>query len=151
MGDISGELEGALSGVINTAIRGSIIIDAIIMEVDEPSFTCTVNMRGAILYNVPLKVIIGSKPSIVGIPKIGTICLVTFRDGNTHCPQIFAAHEYGKLLIDCEDIELMGLSLRYNNLNLTAMLNVITGAPISEPGNGSPSALQQALSTALNL
>ena len=148
--DLSEELESALSTTMKTAIRGAILIDAIITEVDEVNYVCTVNIRGAILYNVPLKVLIGTKPSIIGIPTIGTTCLVTFRDGNTHCPQIFSVQQYDKLFITCDDMELNGLLLKYNNLNITAMLNVITGTPINEPGNGSPSALQQALSTALN-
>ncbi|ANQ49620.1 hypothetical protein MY04_4803 [Flammeovirga sp. MY04] len=40
--------------------------------------------------------------------------------------------------------------LEKNNKLLDAFLKVLGGAPITEPGNGSPSALQQALNSALS-
>lgn len=39
--------------------------------------------------------------------------------------------------------------LEKNTAILQSLLNILTGTPVNEPGNGSPSALQAALSTAL--
>ena len=144
------QLGEALNSLIEGSKRGVILVNGNVSEIDDTNYTCTVTVGESQFYQVPLKILIGSRPSIIGIPKDGTDCLMTFRDGNIQRPQLFSAHEYDKLFVTCDDIEINGLSLKYNNLNITEMLNVITGTPINEPGNGSPSAFQQALSTALN-
>ena len=144
------ELGDALNGLIRASKRGCVIIDGKITSIDEVKYTCSVLIGKSTFNNVPLRVLINSQSSICEIPEINSICLMTFRDGNIQCPQIFSIDKCKKILLTCDDIELKGTVIKLNGLNIAEMVKTINGTPINEPGNNSPSAFQTALKTALN-
>ncbi len=94
--------------------------------------------------------------STVSKPVKGTDCLIAIVEGDEATAFMFYAEEVE--LLQLNGGENGGLTitptlvqeLNKNNQVLQAILSVLTGTPITEPGNGSPSALQTALSTALS-
>jgi hypothetical protein len=72
--------------------------DGIITEVDEAKFTTTVKVSEVEFHEVPLRVLISSQASFIEIPKIGTNCVVVFRDANMGRPYILEVHECTKIL-----------------------------------------------------
>src|ERR1035437_908251 len=143
-------MKSALDALISASKRGVVIVDGVVSNVSETSFTCTVSFGKAKFFKVPLRVLINSQASICEIPLEGSVCLMTFRDGNIQRPQIFSIDKCKKILLTCDDIEMSGTVIKLNGLNIAKMVNVINGAPINEPGNSAPSALQIALKNALN-
>lgn len=128
----------------------------------------------AVFYKVPLRVLIGSQSSFIEIPKLKTPCVLTFRDMDQSRPQLLMVHESEEILISSgmsvksEGISKMkvtkdsiifdkgenGGMVKAKELKaqsekdkqiLDALLQVINGPQILEPGNGSPSAFQIAL------
>jgi len=153
------ELSAALQHVILTIMRGCQNIEGIVTSVDMQSFTCSVKIGDATFTKVPLRVLINNQASIIEVPKLNTNVLMTFRDGNINRPQILMIHQLDKLLINCETVvefnkgnlggmvkakELQTQSNKDKAI-LDALLTIINGPPITEPGNGAPSALQAAL------
>lgn len=88
-------------------------------------------------------------------PTVGSDCLVAILEGNESVAFLMYANEVE--LIEFNGGENGGLTitpalvreLNKTNELLQAILGVLTGAPIIEPGNGSPSALQAALKAAV--
>ena len=70
--------------------KPSILTEGTIFDVDTTKFICTVLMSdGFTKYgNVPLKVLIGSQATILEIPKVGTDCLLRFKDNSLQRPQL---------------------------------------------------------------
>ena len=86
-------------------------------------------------------------------PKINSVVTVSFLDVD-NC----FVSQYGELeTVEIRGSELGGLiiaeslqgELKKNNDILQALLDILTGSPINEPGNGAPSALQISLNAAL--
>lgn len=107
--DREGELSNALYNVIKKLGRGSVVVDATIMTVDETAFTCEVEITNTgetptHFFDVPLRVLISAQASFVEIPKVGTKCLICFRDSNINRPQIIGIHEALKILVKCDNI-----------------------------------------------
>lgn len=104
-----GELGSALFNLIKKVTRASVVIDATVSAVDEIKFTCDVDIANTdgvptTYFEVPLRVLIDSQASVIEIPKIGTKCLICFRDGNINLPQIVSIHEALKILVICDNI-----------------------------------------------
>ena len=96
------------------------------------------------------------------VPEVDSYVLVGLIENRKESAFICAFGKVKKIKLITEDIELGGANfggltktpelvtqLNKNNDLLTAMLSIINGAPILEPGNGSPSALQTSLKSAL--
>jgi hypothetical protein len=106
------QLSSAMQAAIKTVLRGSLVIDGVIESVDEEAFTCDVKVgdsTGSTTYfDVPLRVLISAQASVIEIPKIGTNCIICFRDGNLGRPQILIIHEALKILVNCDNIVFNG-------------------------------------------
>ena len=95
----------------------------------------------------------GNVPGIYVEPKIDSIVYITQLDENNYFVVMYSEivsiklgnGENGGLIITPELKE----QLEQNNELLQSLLDVISGAPIAEPGNGAPSALQIALAGAI--
>jgi len=89
-----------LSKMIATHTRAANIDGIVYDDPDETKFTCTVQIptTEALIYNVPLRVLISSQSSFIEIPKKGTACVLTFRDMNESRPQILEVHECKKII-----------------------------------------------------
>lgn len=104
------QLSDAIFSVIKKVTRGHVIVDAVVVEVDETKFTCDVTVNNSqgdtpvTFFEVPLRVLIGSQASTIEVPKIGTKCIICFRDGNINRPQILQIHEALKILVICDNI-----------------------------------------------
>lgn len=79
--------------------KPSILVDGIIKEVDETKANCTVTVNKTDFFNIPLKVLLNSKASILEIPKVGTACTMRFKNNNINCPQLVDVHEDSKFLV----------------------------------------------------
>lgn len=102
------ELGVALERLIRVSTRGKTMVDGLIQDVDESDFTCTVSVAGTVFSGVPLKVLVGSKASIIEIPTAGTACLVGFRDGDQQRPQIMQVNEVDKYYINPDNFTQFG-------------------------------------------
>jgi hypothetical protein len=106
--DNIGDLSNTMVLAIQAVTRGHIVVEGIIEDVDETAFTASVKTGDATspatYFNVPLRVLISQQASIIEVPKIGTQCIICFRDGNTGRPQLLAIHEALKILVNCDSI-----------------------------------------------
>lgn len=75
---------------------------------DSPSYTCEIQVgTGADLatyQDIPLRVLTGSRASIVEVPVLGSRCMICFRDGNMGRPQLFAVDQVDQLLLNCGQV-----------------------------------------------
>lgn len=118
--------------------------------------------------DVRLRVVLDDKKGFALVPKVGTWALAVRIEGSEDWFVIGVGEVSECILsaervrITCDDIQFNGGTLGglFEKAKLTAelnkekaitqaMLTVIQGAPIAEPGNGSPSAFQAALLGAL--
>lgn len=88
----------ALLRLIDSRVRNN-NVDGVVTEVDETKFTATVKIGLVDFYEVPLRVLSGSQASFIEIPKVGTNCVVVFRDANMGRPYILEVHECTKILV----------------------------------------------------
>ena len=126
-------LAEALLKMVKNATRYNTICEGVITDVSEAEskFVCDVQLVSSegkpVLYNVPIRVVIGTQASEQDIPKINSHCLVCFRDGNIGRPQILFVDQLLKKLVKCDsfvfnDGELGGL---VKVIELTEKLNNI--------------------------
>jgi hypothetical protein len=119
--DNTGDLANILVQAIQSVTRGHIVIDGTIEDVDETKFTTSVTTGDSsapcTFYNVPLRVLVSEQASVIEIPKVGSKCIICFRDGNTGRPQLLACHEVLKILVNCE-------SIVFNNGQLGGLVKV---------------------------
>lgn len=97
------DLEQAFIGAVNAMTRHFVIVDGVVTAVDPVKFTADVQIggdQGAILFAVPLRVLIGVRGSFIELPVNGTDCLITFRDGNLGRPQMYSCDQIEDLLIN---------------------------------------------------
>lgn len=115
--------------------RASIIADGIINEVDESSWTCTIDIQGSnpdgsvrhsLFYNVPLKVLIGSQASFVEVPAINSACTMTFKDNNIQRPELFQVQVCDKILIKIGDstLQIDATGFVFNGGTLNGLVKV---------------------------
>ncbi len=94
------KLSDALSLLLKFWIKPCIVSEGTIKAIDEDKLTCDVEYEGGSIYsNVPLETEINSKASVIGIPKVGTSCVMTFRDHTFQSRQLLKCHEYEKYYI----------------------------------------------------
>ena len=154
------DFQQALETIIKGIVKGAICFEGTIQKVNT-DYTYDVTVSKTIYHNVPVDVLKGKRASLYLQPKVGTNCNLTFRDGNIQRPIITKIHEADKLLIDVPETvfnsgthgmvkadELKSQSEKDKDI-LDALLQIINGSPIPEPGNGSASAFQTALKAAL--
>ena len=91
------ELGDSLERLIKIMNRAKTIIDGIVTSVDD-DFTCEVTINDVTYSGVPINVLIGNQGDLYLKPKIGSVCLVTFRDGDAQRPQIVQVQEYDEVI-----------------------------------------------------
>lgn len=160
------ELEQSFTGAVNALTRHFVVTDGTVVDVDTEKFTVNIQVGDspdAVLFNVPIKVLKGSQASVIAMPKIGSACTFSFRDGNMGRPQLVDVDQVQDFYITTAGNTIFNAGTlggmvkarelqTQSNLDkeiLQAMLDILTGPPIDEPGNGAPSALQIALRAAL--
>lgn len=111
--DLESELGGAFIRATAVLTRHFQVCDGIILDVDvdpnsDTAFTCEIQVgtgSDIVTYqDVPLKVVIGSRASVVEIPVKGSACIICFRDGNMGRPQLFAVDQTDQLLLNCGQV-----------------------------------------------
>lgn len=124
-----------------------------IISVDETEKTCVVEIiDGAELEDVRLEQV-SSEEGFLIIPSVDSIVIISWTDKTSAYVSmysqidriIFQNGTNGGLTITPDLVT----ELDKTNSLLTALINIINGPPIPEPGNGDPSAFQSALSGAL--
>lgn len=124
-----------------------------VVSVDQAEKTCSVDViNGPNIEDVRLQQLSDDNGFLV-VPSIGSLVIISWTDKTTAFVSMFSQIDSiiyqgganGGLAITPTLVE----NLNKNNDILTALLNILTGAPIPEPGNGSPSALQAALGASL--
>ena len=146
------ELIRKIAGVDN---QGLIFFNAEVMSVDGE--TCTVTRNGLQFTDVRLAAVVdGNTKNLLIKPKVGSMVLIAdLSEGLMRDLGIIGWSEVDTITINGGDNGGLTITptlvqeLNKNNAILTALIGVLTGAPIPEPGNASPSALQIALKTAV--
>lgn len=126
-----------------------------IIGVDWTARTCDIEPQegGALLLDVLLSPNIGGALGIIGKPVIGADCVVMMLTPEVGL--LISCAQYEQVSINGEDlggiVKALELKQQLNKTNslLNALITAINGTPVPEPGNGSPSALQTALKTAI--
>lgn len=169
-------LESVIQEAIESAAKKIVpvfVSQGTVSEVDKVTKTCTVERQELPpLYDVRLNAV--SEPSentLTVFPKQGSRVLVAVVENISTDTYVLTADDPESIeiklgnstfIVTADLIEINGgdnggltitptlvSNLEKNNAILEAILNILTGAPINEPGNGNPSALQAALSTAV--
>ena len=171
--DDASEIPELFTAAVNALTRNHVTVEGIIADVDadpssETAYTCSVTVGktdtspGSTFFNVPLKVLIGKRASVIEIPVVGTDCLLKFLDGDLQRPQLDKVDQTDTFQINCGHViyndgnlggmvkakELQTQSDKDKSI-LQAFLDLVNGPPVDEPGNGAPSAFQAALKAAL--
>jgi len=104
------DLARSLQSLIKSNMRGYVLIDGVIELVND-NFTCDIKVQDVVFSDVPVAVLINSQADFYAKPKVGSKCLITFRDGNINFPQ----------LVQCDQVELF----IFNQGTLGGMVKVI--------------------------
>lgn len=161
---MSDKLRKILIDLIRDEIPRNVVVGQV-KAVDEDALTCDVEELDSdlIIYDVRLNAGKTDK-KVVLIPKLESFVLMGLIGNNNQSRYIVSISEIDKIIVDAETSIIInggnngGLcktptlktELDKNNAILTAILNVLNGSPVAEPGNGSPSALQASLKSALS-
>jgi hypothetical protein len=157
------QLQEALLRFVKNELMGCGCVLGTIASVDTSKFTCVVTVGDNTHSNVPLRVLIGSQASVIEIPVVNSNCEIIFRDAKFNQPQLLFVDQVDQLLINCKTLvqynggllggmvkaKVLQTQSNFDKAILDALLAIINGAPIPEPGGGAPSALQAALQAAL--
>lgn len=129
-----------------------------VKDVNEEKLTCTCILVSADIevYDVLLTPVVNQEASeITVIPEIGTLALMAIVSNDIRNCYLLSCQKSSKVIMRGGNYGgLVKVNELRDNLNKTtdllkALVNVINGTPIPEPGSGSPSALQTALKTAI--
>lgn len=131
---------------------------AIVDSVDEENYTIDVKpVGGAVLFEVRLKAAINDvKDGIVEIPEVGSSVIIGLLGNDKNTAFVLKTDKVKQVIINGGENGGLTITpklkeeLDKTNALLEALIQVINGTPVTEPGNGSPSALQQALSGAIS-
>lgn len=133
-----------------------------VLSVDEEQRTANLEPidSTADLLNARLQASTGQAAGVAMIPKVGSMVIASFISPSKSW--ISGVDDPERILIDAPEVIINGgdkngliiydqlrTELERNKAILESILGVLRGASIPEPGNGSPSALQIALQTAL--
>ena len=135
----------------------SICFPAEVLEVDKESLTCVVSpVNGAELFDVRLKASVNTvTDGLVQFPVEGTSVLVCLIGNDPESGFVAAVDEVDEIVIYGGENGGLTITpklveeLNKTNELLTAILNVVNGAPVLEPGNGAASVLQAQLKAAI--
>lgn len=135
----------------------SICFPADVVEVDVDSLTCTVlPINGAELFNVRLKASVnGVMDGVVEIPAIDSSVLICLIGNNPEAAFVAKVDAVDKVIMFGGDNGGLTITpklvqeLNKTNQLIEALLQVINGAPVPEPGSGAASALQASLKGAI--
>lgn len=150
-------LRKAITDKMSALIPEQLII-AIVTEVDEGGLTCTCRTVNddIDLYNVSLTAVSDEGASeIVTIPEIDSPALVAIIQNDLRNSYMVSCHKAAKIIIrggalgGLVKVKELQSQLDKTNKLLQAVINIVIGTPIPEPGNSSPSALQIALKAAI--
>ena len=137
------------------------LIPAIVKSIND-DFTCIVEFEG-VKIDVRMTAIVDDDDSkSVIIPSVNSSVMIAFI-GNSETDAVIVAYSKieeisinaNQITINNGDngglikIEELKKQIAKNNQILQGIMSVISGTPIPEPGNGSPSALQTLLATAI--
>lgn len=111
------DLQRALNRLFHKKLQATICTDGTIEAVND-DFTCDVSVGSSIFYSVPIEVLIDSQASIIGLPVIGSTCLIIFRDNQLARPQIIKIDQVDQLLINCKT------NVQFNGGKLGGMVKV---------------------------
>lgn len=132
-------------------------ITAIVTHVDLNAMECDVDPPGmAPIPGVRLRAAKGVTDGVVQIPKIGGSVVVAPIGGSEEHYYVAQCAEVDKIVMNNGEngglVKVLPLvdGLEKNNRVLSAILEIIGGAPVNEPGNGLPSALQATLKARLS-
>jgi hypothetical protein len=133
-----------------------------VLSYDQPTRTCQVQEINGDATNTVENVLL--MPSVddgeLRLPSVGSTVLVLKSDKTVYAVLQYGAIDsiywvadqiqfgdgsYGGMIRN----DVLAPALKANNDLLQAIINVLTGPPIDEPGSGAPSALQAALNIAL--
>lgn len=158
-------MEG-LEELIWKVISGKVIYQSIYATVtkinDDQTIVCEGLDTQTVYTDVQLTATETKDAYILITPKIGSTVILSFLNNNINDAYVSGFSAINKLEISAEETVFNGgknggliiwekLKSDLDKMNeiLNAVLVVLSGAPISEPGLGSPSALQVALKTAV--
>lgn len=111
--DLESQLGEAFVRATAVLTRHMQIADGIVLDVDvdpesDTAFTCDIQVgtgSDIVTYQeVPLKVLVGSRASVVEIPAKGSACIICFRDGNMGRPQLYKVDQTDQLLLNCGQV-----------------------------------------------
>ena len=86
--DDENKLTEAFERLMKYTLRNSIITDGIISNVRTDSMLVDVTISNKLFNDVPLKVLVGTKPTIIEVPSDQSPCLVCLRNADFTTPQI---------------------------------------------------------------
>lgn len=111
--DLESQLGEAFTRATAVLTRHMQVADGIVVDVDtdpesDTAFTCDIQVgtgSDIVIYpDVPMKVLIGSRASVIEIPVKGTNCIISFRDGNMGRPQLDKVDQTDQLLLNCGQV-----------------------------------------------
>lgn len=92
----------SFTNLFKTMNRAYTVFEGIIESVDLEAFTCSVivgDSNSSVTYeDVYLEVLFNAQSSFILIPKIGSDCLMCFRDGTEDRRQLLKCHEVDKII-----------------------------------------------------
>jgi hypothetical protein len=168
---MSEKIRKAIQMIAGTHVPSVKTFTATVIEVTESEYTCTVQSGEDTPYIARLKAVleVENTDGFILIPAKHSEVIVT--EINIGEYAVIGYSKIEKILLKTEStqiamnkngivfnegnfggmIKIQELKSELDKINqiLQAILSVISGAPVTEPGNGNPSALQQALNSVL--
>jgi hypothetical protein len=96
------ELAEALETCVRTLTRANTILEGKVTEVDEDTYTCTVEVgdsQSSVIYdNVYFDVLITGQGSFICIPAVNSPCYLAFRDGSEDRRQLLKSFNNQKII-----------------------------------------------------
>lgn len=148
------ELRRILKQQITGLIPTQVVVGEVI-EVSADKTNCDVRCLASdiTLHGVRLAPALGASKTCLIVPAKGSLCLVGLVENNAAFNYLVAVQNAEEIILRGGDlgglvkVEELKAQMEKDSKILRALLNVINGLTIQEPGNGSPSALQLALKT----
>ena len=153
-----GKNQNEIRAKMKAAFKGSVqTFAAIVLAVDEATMTIDVEPIGqAVINDVRIKAAIDEvTDGIVEFPKVDSSVLIGLIGNDENeavllkCSEVEKVVLFGGLNGGLINIQTLIEQLGKTNELITSITQVLSGSPITEAGNGAPSALQLALKTAL--
>ena len=98
--DDENKLTEAFERLMKYTLRNSIITDGIISNVRTDTMLVDVTISGQLFQDVPLKVLVGTQPTIIEVPSDQSPCLVCLRNADFTTPQILMIQNVDSYLLN---------------------------------------------------